>query len=180
MKKFYSTEEDMLLREHINNYTYKELAEKLNKEFGRGRTARGVKSHCYNVLGLTSGINGRFSKGGASHNVKKIGTEKWINGYLWVKVDAIKEEIRSRSAYTNNWKPKHIMLWEEKHGAVPKGKQIIFLDGDKTNLEPDNLCCVDLRIMPFMNRNGWISGERDITLTAIKWCELFYLLKETT
>lgn len=37
------------------------------------------------------------------------------------------------------WKSLHVYNWEKKHGKVPKGHCLWFIDGDTLNAEPENL-----------------------------------------
>lgn len=178
MKRLYTQEEDAFLKKHINNYAYKELVSALNAESGNQRTVTAIKKHCRDVLKIISDRKGTFEQGGDTYNQKTIGDEKWENGYLWVKVDDIKEKHRGREAYRKNWKQKHLLVWESFYGNVPKGKQVAFLDGNKANYDITNLNCVDIRIMIVMNRNKWFTKNRENTLTGIKWCELFYAMAE--
>lgn len=41
-----------------------------------------------------------------------------------------------------NWKPKKDIVWKERHGEIPKGMNVICIDGDKTNFDDNNLMLV--------------------------------------
>ena len=177
-KNFYTAAQDEWLKAHINDVCkWTELVQRFNETFNQQRTLTGIKRHCWGVLHLTSNRNGCFQKGNISHNKRDIGSEHWENGYLWVKVDNKVSQNRDKRVVRSNWKQKHILIWEEAHGKLPEGKQVVFLDGDKTNFDLDNLYCVDLGVMAVMNRNKWFTDSRENTLTAIKWCELHFALK---
>lgn len=34
------------------------------------------------------------------------------------------------------------LIWEETHGLIPAGHKVIYLDGDRFNLAPENLACL--------------------------------------
>ena len=71
--------------------------------------------------------------GAARKKWKPIGTRRFSEeGYLEVK-------FREREGRHGNWKGVHTILWEEKHGPVPKGYALAFKDGDKTHIRLDNL-----------------------------------------
>lgn len=38
-----------------------------------------------------------------------------------------------------NWKFVHVLVWEEKHGPVPKGHAVVFRNRDKADIRADNL-----------------------------------------
>ena len=173
----YTKEQDEWLKEHINDCKWDELTKRFADHFGITRTKTALKRHCWGQLNLISNRTGCFQKGHETHNAKAKGTEHWENGYLWVKVDDKKCENRDKKTVRANWKPKHIIVWEEAYGSVPKNAQIVFLDGDKTNFDLNNLYCVDTKVMAVMNRNKWFTDKRENTLTAIKWCELYFAMK---
>ena len=70
-----------------------------------------------------------FGKGHMPHNHVPVGTEaKTTDGYWKVKVGEPKE-----------WKFKHILLWEEHHGAIPEGMFVYFKDRNRDNVTIENL-----------------------------------------
>ena len=40
------------------------------------------------------------------------------------------------------WIPKHVLLWQQAHGPVPKGYNIVFRDGNTLNCTLENLECI--------------------------------------
>lgn len=105
-------------------------------------------------------------------NCRVIRTGKWIGADKPLPKKFTVDQLRE------NWVQKHRLVWESVHGKIPKGKLIIFLDGDRSNFDPDNLYCIDRKLTTVMIRNNWFTTDRGHTLTAIKWCELFYARKE--
>lgn len=78
----------------------------------------------------------QFHSGNRPHNWRPVGTERLTkDGYVEVKV---REEPSGRKAH-DNWVPKARLVWEREHGAVPDGMIVVFLDGDRTNFDPQNL-----------------------------------------
>ena len=70
-------------------------------------------------------------------------------------------------------------MWELYHGGMPpEGYNIIFLDGDRTNFDKNNLYAVNGKVLREMSKKKWWSTNPELTLAAIKWCELFYTIKE--
>lgn len=55
---------------------------------------------------------------------------------------------------------------------------VIHLDGNKLNCDIDNLYCIPKKFRALMNKNHWYTDSREHTLTAIKWCELYYALRK--
>lgn len=70
-----------------------------------------------------------FKKGNKPHNHKPIGSTRHDkDGYLVIKV-----------AEPNKWKFLHRHIWEQAHGKIEKGFNVIFKDGNKLNTELFNL-----------------------------------------
>lgn len=82
---------------------------------------------------IAAGAPTRFQKGQRPYNRLPVGAELVKHdGYLWVKV-----------AEPNKWRQKHLLLWEQTHGAPPgKGMKVCFRDGNRKNVVPDNLECI--------------------------------------
>lgn len=82
----------------------------------------------------------QFKKGSKPANQKPIGHERVCakDNYILIKVD----EINPYTGFRGYYKHKHVVIWEEHHGEKPKGKVIIFKDGDKRNFNISNLDCI--------------------------------------
>jgi len=145
-------------------YGRKELTKKFNTVFGTnisltqmisfvknnrinsGRTGHFPKGNvpwCTGTKGLCKPNSGSFAKGHIPHNHQPVGTER-INGdgYQDVKI-----------ADPSVWRAKHILLWEEANGPLPKGHNVRFIDGDKNNICLSNLIEVSDSEHIFMNIN---------------------------
>lgn len=71
--------------------------------------------------------------GAAAHRFKPVGSERTIDGYLYRKVAAVP------GPWTQNWKLIHRLLWESLHGPIPPGHAVVFKNGNRTDIRPDNL-----------------------------------------
>jgi len=106
--------------------------------FEKGREG-GFKDGEHRRRFLEAGRATRFQKGQIPHNGHRpVGAERVdADGYTLVKVAMRKRDPKSAH---DNWVPKHRLVWERAHGrAVPDGCMVVFLDGDKSNLDPSNL-----------------------------------------
>ena len=155
------------------------LAASFNNHFGTALTIEQIKSTCSRI-GLKTGRTGCFEPGNVPYNTGTKGLKtgsctSFKPGQMpqtWVPVGT--EVVENKDGYTKvkiadprTWKYKHVMIWEELHGPVPKGSCIIFADGDKQNFEPDNLVAVDRRELLFLNRKALIKPDKDLTKTAV-------------
>lgn len=172
----YTEEQDNWLRNNIDNYTYPELTARFNENFSRN--VKNVSCHCIKTLGIHKSENiGNFGKGRKEFLDRlPIGTERYANrGEVYVKIADNYIEGRTPTIANNpNYKLKKEIIWEATYGPKPKGHVIVFLDMNKENFDIDNLYCIPRRIMLLISKNKWWSENRDITLAAIKWCELYY------
>ena len=173
MRTTYTPEEDDFLRTHYDDYSWEKLTELLNATFGTSRKFRTVKCHCRETLKLPN--KSKSSQDYATVPSYAIGTEKWENGYLWVKVNDVKGSRKDRG---ENWIQKQRLVWSQTYGEIPDGYQIVFLDQNRMNFDIDNLYCLNQRAMIRMIRNDWFTNDRELTLTAIKLCELHLALNE--
>lgn len=156
--------------EEIKNYIYqnykgvgpKEMAERLNKIYGTNYVRTRLKAY-YANHGLNSGVDTRwkigqtppnkgkkmsqaqydkckatmFKKGQIPPNKMQVGERTHTTeGYL---IEKVKNEGLQRERFVFV----HRTVWEKHHGAIPKGKKIIFLDGNKDNCDISNLEMVD-------------------------------------
>ena len=169
----FSEDEDRWLSEHSKDGSYLEVAAAFNRIFGKNRTPQVIKVHCNRELHV--GFKNRKFV-----NVCPIGTEVVRHGFVWVKLSDIpcKKGLKLQSGVVN-WRQKSHVVWEQHYGsAPPEGYTIVFLNRDTRDCSIENLYAVSPRVLREMSKKKWWSTDRALTLTAIKWCELFYAMKD--
>lgn len=140
--------------------------------------------------GFSSGLDGRFTPGSIPYNKGKKGVGGWeptqfkkgnrpwnyqpigserVNGDGYVDI---------KIADPNKWKGKHILIWEEHNGPVPKGYAIIFGDGNRRNFNLDNLICVSRHQLLILNRNNLIQKDADLTRTGVIIADLHQMINK--
>jgi hypothetical protein len=175
----FTDEEKAFLRDNISRYTYPELATVFNQTFGTHLTHGNISDVCIKRLGLRRNKPYVFSIGKKDFTAHPVGTEVFDGKYVWVKVsDHYHEGSAMAKSLDENWEKKCVLVWEQAHGKIPKGHMIVFLDKDRKNCTLKNLYCTTRKINFMMAKNGWYSSSPELTLAALKWCELFYALKE--
>lgn len=99
-----------------------------------------------------------YKRGQIPGNAVPIGTERITkDGYTEVKM----REFRTSKA-NDNWVMKHRLVWEEVNGRkVPKGYNVIFIDHNKTNFNPDNLALVSKGEHAQLRRLGLPYSDRE-------------------
>lgn len=169
----YTQEEEHFLRVNRNIMPMKELHRKFCERFSE------IKYYALKAkvqrMGLLVDDVQKFNNVAERSRVP-IGSEHRYGGYTMIKVDdKATGTKKDRRSYKENWRPKHVWVWEQHHGKLPPKHQVIFLDGDHENFNIENLAAIPLQYVVMMNRNGWIKGNPELTKTAIKLCELHYM-----
>lgn len=128
-----------IVKGHYND----EIADLYNKKFNENITPMQVKclKRTYNLKSNVKQLNNiryktRFNTG------SPIGTERKHQGYIEIKVKQ-----------PDKWVKKHIYIYEKVYGKIPKGKCLLFKDGNKMNCSLDNLILIDRNILYIANKN---------------------------
>ncbi len=75
----------------------------------------------------------RFKKGHRPQTWVPVGSRR-------ITKDGYRQRKVSDTGYMpRDWKGEHILLWEECHGPAPKGHAVVFRDGNKQNIQYENL-----------------------------------------
>lgn len=140
-----------------------------NRSLNSGLTGRFEKGHVPANKGTHPPTVGRmaetqFKKGGLPPNTKPIGYERITkDGYTEVKI-AMRP---SRKDCNDNFKLKHRLIWEEANGPIPAGHVVIFKDGNKRNVDLDNLALISREEHVTMKRRDLRSEDPQLTETGI-------------
>lgn len=91
-------------------------------------------------------------------------------------------ELRDDCGYTvikidGKWVSYRRYLWEQIHGKVPKGYSITYLE-DPYDFSMDNTVCVPTKYITMLTARGLRAENKVITKCGIKWCELYYAMKQ--
>lgn len=116
--------------------------------------AGGFSSEEHRRRFMEAGKRTRFKKGNMPHNAvgKPVGIER-VNADGYVEVKVAERKLDPRSAH-DNWRPKHHIVYEQAHGEVPPGCNIVFADKDKRNFDPSNLVAVPRGVWSVISRKG--------------------------
>lgn len=197
----YSQEQICFLKENAPLMNRSELTKKFNDVFRANRSVSGIKAFC-NRMGFYSPSDGKFKKGHVSwqtglrgdefkshyseetfqrsvermcqaNKTRNVGDEIIIDGEPWI-VTSLEYGV----PFHKRRQPRRRVVWEKLHGEIPSDHCIVCLDGNPMNCEPANLYCMPIRFRPLIAKNRWWFGNAELTLTAIKWCELFYAIRD--
>jgi hypothetical protein len=178
----YTTEEKNFIRNNIIGRSHADMTKLFNEHFDlederkvslkqmtnflkNNRIRNGLDSRfrsgpdhiCYSKKGRKGyNLSGNtlFKKGPENPKYVPMGSERNVeNGYIKVKIGDPKI-----------WQYKHIVIWEEAHGKVPKDHFVLFADRDRSNFSLDNLILVSRRELGIMNLYQLISTDKELTM----------------
>jgi len=90
-------------------------------------------------------VTSRFQPGQISSNALPIGSVKRNGqGYWVIKISHGATSHRGHSP--DNWLFCQRDLWQQHHGPIPAGHNILFLDGDRDHIDIDNLICLPRKV----------------------------------
>lgn len=147
-------EEEAWMLAHDHGQRTCDLSDEFEAEFGWALTRGQV-----NLFRASHGTqaHGRRSYGGRPR--RPVGYEiPAKDGYVLVKV----AEEPTKSMSKDNWRLKHVHVWEQAHGRpLPEGMCVYFADHDRTNYDPANLVAVPRSMVSMVNsmRDSWCDAE---------------------
>jgi hypothetical protein len=87
----------------------------------------------------------RFQKGQSPRNTKWLGHERVSkDGYVEISI----AETNPHTGYERRYVLKHLHLWKQANGPLPKGHCLKCLDGNKQNTDPSNWEAVPRALLP--------------------------------
>ena len=177
-RRRYTGEEIDFLRKNAPGRHYHEIVEMFNKKFEYQIDAKKLKYTLRNH-NISTGLSGQFEKGIIPHNKGKkfpgTGNRTTFrkgatpHNKMDVGEDTITTDgyVKTKIAEPDVWEYKHKLIWKEKNGPIPEGHSVIFADGNKLNIDIDNLLLVSKAELLMMNRRKLISEDSELTKTGL-------------
>lgn len=168
MNRWYTPEEIRFVKKNIRGRSYVEMTKMFNEHFGLQITLKQMETLTYKH-GIRNGIGG-FKPGHVPSNKSKkhdprrgnyrlIGSERVI---AYSSKHSTKEYVEVKTGH-HTWKRKHVVIWEEANGKIPKGHCVIFADGNNRNFDLDNLMLVSRAELCVMNKNRLVFTHKELT-----------------
>lgn len=197
----YLPEWEEFLKANAPLMSRKDLTEAFNTKFGTSKSKSAIAQAC-NARGYNSSASGRFEKGNrpwfagmSSEERKSHYTEESLRRATEAAVKVTKKlkigdevvhdgiphiVVSTETGVPINERiyPKRRYVWEQLHGEIPGTHCIVCLDGNLMNCDPSNLYCIPKGFKAILSRNNWWFSNAELTLAAIKWCELHFAIKE--
>jgi len=140
------------LRKNALKHNTNTITDLFNKYFNTNKGTNSIRElmYYYNIT---------FKK---SHGKKKpIGSEMIMKNIIYVKIS------NDKGNWNKRWKKKQAILWEQKHGIIPNGYCVIFLDNNNRNFELDNLELVSRIEYGLLNRWGLHFNDKEMTKVGL-------------
>lgn len=173
LARVYTPDRVAWLRENYPLLQLAELTVAYNAAFGCDHTAKQLHS-AMGRFNVHSGRDGCFIKGQNPWN-------KGVTGYMGANVTSFRKgriphtkkrlwservnkdgyieiSIPERNPWTGaptRFKHKHLWIWEQEHGRLPKGRTVIFADGDNRNFASENLLCISRNELLVLNLHDY-------------------------
>lgn len=191
--KKYTPEQSRFLRKNYKRHSGKKLTGLFNRHFGEDKTEGQIRAYLRNHRitsgrtgcfekdhkpwntgtkgkGLTSANCTSFKKGNVPLNRKPLWSEriepKW--GYIEMKVPERNPYTKAQARY----KCKHVWIWEQEHGPVPKGYVVAFVDGNPLNVALDNLMLSSRAELLRMNQHDYKNQPEELKPSVLALAKL--------
>jgi hypothetical protein len=181
-RNMYDKEQIEYVQKHIDaKISESKIAKMFNQKYGTQVSTRCIQRLCsrYNLCPERKGLTMVAGERNPFTVRRPLGTERTSGGKIYIKIaDNVQLSTEHGFKEGGNYQEKKRYCYEQYHGKVPLGYQIIHLDGNNRNFEKDNLYAISPSINMIMAANKWYSDNPEVTMTAIKWCELYYAIAE--
>jgi len=189
--RLFTPEQIQFIKDNYKGLSVAEMTDLFNAEFGLGMKRQQIKTAVKN-RGINSGLTGQFKKGhkswnkgtkgltGANRTSFKKGSVPANRRPLWdervcPKDGYIQMKVPEPNPYTGfptRYKHKHVYMWEQEHGPVPKGMVVALRDGDKTNCDPDNLMLITRAELLRLNKHGYKDAPEELKPSVLALVKL--------
>jgi hypothetical protein len=192
---YFTPEEIRFIKKKIAGRSYAGMTDLFNEHFGLRGKKKLTPEQIHRAASrhkLRNGLDTRFCPGQIPHNKGKKGyaapgSEKgWFSAgrrpwnYRPVGSERLNRlgymEVKIRDPKT--WKSKHAVIWEKKHGKIPKGSVIIFANGNRLDVRLSNLLMVSRKELVIMNKLGFITGDKELTKAGKSVADIKLLIAE--
>ena len=184
-KKLFDEEQERFLKANYKGISNAELHQLFTAKFGVDVTVKQVKSFKQRNR-LDSGLKGtegiappnkgkemsEYMTPEAIERTRATRFEKGHRPATWLpvgseRVDAKDGYVLIKTAEPDVYKLKHRVIRESANGEIPEGHNVIFLNGDRTDLRLENLALISKATHALINKNGLRYKDPELTKTGI-------------
>ena len=174
-KHHFTPEQIKFLEKNVVGNSFGDLTVIFNRHFGTNLLERQIHFCCHrNKL-----KNGRYAGfiPGVPRKIRPVGSEVVLDKKKQVTYIKISDDGKT-FGMCGTWKRKHVHIWEQVNGKIPKRHKVIFADGDKSNFVIENLLCVHDNVFNYMLRYGFIYTDPEMTKTVVAIATFAQKIKE--
>lgn len=144
------------MAENCQGNRAREMVVLLKETFGKDWTEEQVARY-YKKHGIKSGVASRYMP---------IGSLVFRTGEWYY------EKVADGPNSNDNWRSKHVMVWEQSYGPVPKGHMVIFLNGNRRDYSLENLALCPKDVGLEVNSRGLRFTNPEATRAGMLIAEL--------
>ncbi len=175
---FLKEQEQWLCEKYFSFPSYAALTEQFNAAFGTEKSTDMIREKCTKRLGL-KGMSNPTQYGKKPKEQLPLGTIRKAQTGTYIKVRMTPEFCNADiTGYQKPyWLPLQEKIFREAKGDILPDQMVCFLNHNTEDFSIENLYPIDRKIAAIMSKNKWWSENPELTLAAIKWCELHYALQ---
>lgn len=154
-------------------------AELVNAKFETSYTTKSIHRFMFQH-GIKNGLHNSSETCGRK---KPIFSERIITScstgkkYIYIK---FQDSGTTKEGFVKDWKKKHIWMWEQANGPMPKGCKILFLDNDTLNCKLENLYLITEKEYMNMYYDQLFYNDTEVTKTGVAITKLKLAIKVKT
>lgn len=168
----FTKEEDKWLKEYAPRFSNRWLANNIKNVSGRNHSEEAIKMHIREWLGIQKG------NGGVREDTV-LSFKMPIGSLTSLGKRGVRIKIQDTGDDKKDWYSYPRYVYEKHHNVkLTDDYQVIRLDGDCENFDPNNLIAVTHQEHAILTANGWHSSG-EITRTGATWAKLSLLMKHS-
>lgn len=168
----FSEEEKEFVKKYYPDHGPEKTTEMLNEIFNTNRVVNSVKHLANSKLGLK--LNNNLRQELIKSRVKNMRTARSRDVGSVRKYTKKNGHTEYRIKVSDGqWKIAGLVIWEKEYGPVPKGYRVIYLNGDSSDFNLDNLYLAsDKLAYQVVSNKHYQTKNPEITKSLIKYYEL--------
>lgn len=153
-----SSEQIAFLKNNVKGNFFKDLTEQFNQFFGTNYSINQIACHCHE-RSFCNGMTGKH---------EQISTKPKGSDTVWGK------KIKTRYTKTddNKWELKQRVVYEKHFGKIPDGCNIVFIDHNPENFDPENLALVTKQQMTMLMKTKFSYSDKQTFQNQIALADL--------
>jgi len=150
----YTKEQIDFLKNNAENTLYKDLTQKFNETFGTNQSTQKIKVACRH----RKIFNKMLGKAPGPLKSADGVTKKW-GDLTFIKING-------------QWILKQRYVYENNFGKIPDGCNIVFIDHNPDNFDPDNLALVKRQQLPMLMKTKFSYSDKQTLTDQIALADL--------